>query len=70
MTIETARTCHGDGGRVDQSGSRNRLAGKGPALLPENLRRLRKAKAAKVIAEGRAAKKVQAIIMPMTRDLE
>ncbi len=37
--------CHG----VD------RLGGSGPALLPENLRRLRQAKAAAVIAEGRPA---------------
>ena len=37
--------CHGAG----------RLGGTGPALLPENLRRLKRAKAAKVIAEGRAA---------------
>ena len=32
-----------------------RLGGTGPALLPENLERLRKPQAAKVIAEGRAA---------------
>lgn len=33
----------------------NRLGGMGPALLPENLSRLRKAEAVKVIAEGRPA---------------
>ena len=38
-------SCHG----VD------RLGGMGPALLPENLGRLRKGEASKVIAEGRAA---------------
>ena len=32
----------------------NRLGGMGPALLPANLKRLRKNKAIKVIAEGRA----------------
>ena len=37
--------CHGS----------DRLGGKGPALLPENLRRLRKSRAAGVIARGRAA---------------
>ena len=33
----------------------NRLGGMGPALLPENLKRLRRKQAAKVIASGRAA---------------
>ena len=33
----------------------DRIGGTGPALLPENLERLRKTEAAKVIAEGRAA---------------
>jgi len=38
-------SCHGT----------NRLGGMGPALLPENLKRLRKKKAVNVIANGRAA---------------
>lgn len=38
-------SCHGDG----------RLGGMGPALLPENLTRLRPAQAAEVIAQGRPA---------------
>jgi mono/diheme cytochrome c family protein/DNA-binding beta-propeller fold protein YncE len=42
---EHCAACHGA----------ERLGGQGPALLPENLRRLRKAKAVKVIAKGRAA---------------
>ncbi len=33
----------------------DRLGGTGPALLPENLRRLKRAKAAEVVAKGRAA---------------
>jgi len=37
-----------------------RLGGMGPALLPENLKRLRKAKAIKVIANGRAATQMPA----------
>lgn len=41
--------CHGDG----------RLGLMGPALLPENLKRLRKKKAVKVIAEGRAATQME-----------
>jgi mono/diheme cytochrome c family protein/DNA-binding beta-propeller fold protein YncE len=45
LYAEHCAVCHGAG----------RLGGQGPALLPENLRRLRKAEAAKVIAEGRAA---------------
>ena len=42
-------SCHG----VD------RLGGMGPALLPENLGRLRKGEASKVIAEGRAATQME-----------
>ncbi len=38
----------------------NRLGGMGPALLPENLKRLRKNKAIKVIANGRAATQMPA----------
>ncbi len=43
-------SCHGD----------DRLGGLGPALLPENLRRLRKKRALKVIAGGRAATQMPA----------
>ncbi|MDH5600002.1 MAG: cytochrome c, partial [Gammaproteobacteria bacterium] len=43
-------SCHGE----------NRLGGMGPALLPENLKRLRKNKASKVIANGRAATQMPA----------
>ncbi|MEJ2119840.1 MAG: cytochrome D1 domain-containing protein [Alphaproteobacteria bacterium] len=42
--------CHGS----------DRLGGKGPALLPENLRRLRKSRAAGVIAHGRPATQMPA----------
>ena len=38
----------------------NRLGGMGPALLPENLKRLRKKKAVNVIANGRAATQMPA----------
>ena len=38
----------------------NRLGGMGPALLPENLKRLRQKKASKVIANGRAATQMPA----------
>ncbi len=38
----------------------DRLGGQGPALLPENLKRLRKAKAAGVIARGRPASQMPA----------
>ncbi len=43
-------SCHGE----------NRLGGMGPALLPENLKRLRKKKAINVIANGRAATQMPA----------
>ncbi len=42
---EHCASCHGA----------ERLGGQGPALLPQNLKRLKRAKAAKVIAEGRPA---------------
>jgi mono/diheme cytochrome c family protein len=42
--VEHCASCHGA----------DRLGGQGPALLPENLRRLRQAKAVEVIAVGRA----------------
>ena len=47
---EHCAECHGT----------DRLGGIGPALLPENLKRLRKKKAAVVIAEGRAATQMPA----------
>ena len=37
----------------------DRLGGMGPALLPENLERLRKAEALKTVREGRAATQMQ-----------
>ena len=45
LYLEHCAECHGKG----------RLGGTGPALLPQNLRRLRKKKAARVIAAGRAS---------------
>ena len=50
LFTEHCASCHGAG----------RLGGVGPALLPENLRRLRKAKAHKVIAGGRPATQMPA----------
>lgn len=47
---QNCASCHGE----------NRLGGMGPALLPENLKRLRKNKASKVIANGRAATQMPA----------
>lgn len=47
---EHCAVCHGE----------NRLGLMGPALLPENLKRLRKKKALKVIAEGRVATQMPA----------
>lgn len=44
----------------------NRLGGMGPALLPENLKRLRKNKAIKVIANGRAATQMPAFANKLT----
>ncbi len=46
--------------------SADRLGGMGPALLPENLKRLRKNKAAAVIAEGRAATQMPAFAGKLT----
>jgi len=46
----------------------DRLGGLGPALLPENLKRLRKDKAAAVIAEGRAATQMPAYADRLTPD--
>ena len=50
LFLEHCAMCHGAA----------RLGGVGPALLPENLRRLRKAKAGKVIAKGRPASQMPA----------
>ncbi len=50
LYMQHCASCHGD----------NRLGSIGPALLPENLRRLRKNKAADVIANGRAATQMPA----------
>ncbi len=49
-------SCHGE----------DRLGGVGPALLPQNLRRLRQAKAAKVIAQGRPATQMPAFGQDLT----
>ena len=40
----------------------NRLGGMGPALLPENLKRLRQNKAIKVVSNGRAATQMPAFV--------
>lgn len=45
-----------------------RLGGMGPALLPENLKRLRKTKAIKVISNGRAATQMPAFAKKLTKD--
>ena len=45
LYAERCASCHGEG----------RLGGTGPALLPENLGRLKPDQARKVIAEGRPA---------------
>jgi DNA-binding beta-propeller fold protein YncE/cytochrome c553 len=50
--------CHG----------KDRLGGMGPALLPENLGRLRKGEASTVIAEGRAATQMPAFKDKLTPD--
>ncbi len=50
LFLEHCALCHGAA----------RLGGVGPALLPENLRRLRKEKAGKVIAKGRPATQMPA----------
>ncbi len=46
----------------------DRLGGLGPALLPENLRRLKPAKAGKVIAEGQAATQMPAFADRLTSE--
>lgn len=54
-------SCHGT----------NRLGGMGPALLPENLKRLRKKKAIKVLAQGRAATQMPAFTEKLsTKDIQ
>ncbi|MBK7356580.1 nitrite reductase [Propionivibrio sp.] len=50
--------CHGE----------NRLGGIGPALLPENLERLRRPEALKVILEGRVATQMQGFGDRLTRE--
>lgn len=50
-------SCHGEG----------RLGGMGPALLPENLGRLKPEEAAKVIAEGRAATQMPAFVGELSK---
>ncbi len=50
LYAEHCGSCHGA----------DRLGGTGPALLPENLRRLKRAKAATVVAEGRVATQMPA----------
>ena len=57
VTYQThCASCHGE----------DRLGGIGPALLPENLRRLKQAKAAKVIAGGRPATQMPAFGQTLT----
>ena len=51
-------SCHGE----------DRLGGIGPALLPENLRRLRKKKAVSVIASGRPATQMQGFSKVLNKD--
>ena len=46
----------------------NRLGAMGPALLPDNLGRLRKSEAAKVIAEGRAATQMAGFAAQMSKE--
>lgn len=55
---EHCAECHG----VD------RLGGQGPALLPQNLKRLRKKKAVGVIANGRAATQMPGFAEVLTKD--
>ncbi len=56
LYTEHCLACHGDG----------RLGGSGPALLPENLGRLKPAEAATVIAEGRPATQMPAFAEVLT----
>ena len=46
----------------------NRLGAMGPALLPDNLGRLRKSEAAKVIAEGRPATQMAGFAAQMSKE--
>lgn len=46
----------------------DRLGGQGPALLPQNLKRLRKKRALGVIANGRAATQMPAFAETLTKD--
>lgn len=46
----------------------NRLGAMGPALLPDNLGRLRKSEAVKVIAEGRAATQMAGFAAQLSKD--
>ncbi|MCK2087618.1 nitrite reductase [Thauera aromatica] len=46
----------------------NRLGAMGPALLSDNLARLRKAEAVKVIAEGRTATQMPGFAAPLSKD--
>jgi hypothetical protein len=58
LYVEHCQACHGEG----------RLGGSGPALLPENLSRLKPADAAVVIAEGRAATQMPGFASVLTED--
>ncbi|MDA7948569.1 MAG: nitrite reductase [Hyphomicrobiaceae bacterium] len=55
---EHCASCHGA----------DRLGGQGPALLPQNLKRLRKKKALRVIASGRAATQMPAFKETLNKD--
>jgi hypothetical protein len=57
LYAEHCASCHGAG----------RLGGQGPALLPENLRRLRKTKSEQVIAEGRPATQMPGFAAKLSR---
>jgi len=58
MYAEHCASCHGAG----------RLGGTGPALLPENLGRLKREEAARVIAHGRAATQMPGFGDKLTRE--
>ena len=58
LYAEHCTTCHGT----------ERLGGMGPALLPDNLERLRRPAAEQVIAEGRIATQMPAFGAKLTRD--
>lgn len=55
---EHCAVCHGE----------DRLGGMGPALLPDNLARLRKAQALKVVAEGRTATQMMGFAAQLQED--